>query len=46
MQNIRNPRARDLLAESVELWNFNPTVKGSGPLWGVIFDYETKYLNL
>ena len=22
------------LAQSVERWNFNPTVKGSSPLWG------------
>ena len=46
MQNARTPRARDLLAQLVERWNFNPTVKGSSTLWGEIFDYEPKYLNL
>ena len=24
------------LAQSVERWTFNPTVKGSSPLWGVV----------
>ena len=28
---------RALLAQSVERWTFNPTVKGSSPLWGVSF---------
>ena len=23
-----------MLAQSVERWTFNPTVKGSSPLWG------------
>ena len=42
MQIICNARARAQLAQSAERWAYNPTVKGSSPLWGVNFSLQNR----